>query len=246
MDAPDLLPTARMQWSDLVYFHWPVDGARMRALLPDGVTLDLYRGQAYVSVVAFHLRIAPPLAMPALALECHEVNVRTYVRFRDQMPGVYFLSLDAESWTAVLGARTLLGLPYRTAHFHRAHHGTTIAMAAARELGGGRFHAELQPGRMLGASRPGSLAHFVLERYALYVDRPLSLFRMQIRHRPIAAQQAHVLALSEDLVAATGLPPTEGPPKLAHYARSVDVDVYRPELVEVNSSSYVSRRAVST
>ncbi len=50
----------------------------------------------------------------------HEVNVRTYVRDRNGIAGVYFLSIDAAKWSSVALARVLSTLPYRKAHVTRS------------------------------------------------------------------------------------------------------------------------------
>jgi uncharacterized protein len=41
----------RMTWSELLFAHWPVDPEVVNPLLPAGLTLDKYDGQAWVGVV---------------------------------------------------------------------------------------------------------------------------------------------------------------------------------------------------
>src|SRR4051812_26866122 len=109
------------RWEDLLFMHWPVDAAALRARLPAGLQLDLYEGTAWLSITPFHLshlrlRGLPP-AGPFSAF--HEINVRTYVTVGAK-PGVHFFSLDASRLHAVLGARLFFHLPYEHAEMSMA------------------------------------------------------------------------------------------------------------------------------
>ena len=85
-------------WHDLLFAHWPVDGVRLRALVPAEFPLDLYDGQAWLGIVPFRMANVGPRGVPSLpgVSAFPELNVRTYVRVADR-PGVYFFSLDAAS-----------------------------------------------------------------------------------------------------------------------------------------------------
>src|SRR5215216_242297 len=68
-------------WSELLFAHWPVPPAALRALIPPGLTLESFDGNAWVGVVPFRmsgvrLRFSP--AAPWLSA-FPELNVRTYV-----------------------------------------------------------------------------------------------------------------------------------------------------------------------
>jgi len=105
--------TNAQTWERLAFLHWPVDGDAVRRLVPAGLELDLYDGAAWLGitpfeVTGFRLRGGPPL--PGVS-SFPELNVRTYVT-RDDKPGVWFFSLDADSRLAVEAARRLYKLPY--------------------------------------------------------------------------------------------------------------------------------------
>src|SRR4051794_8028305 len=81
------------EWHQVLFAHWKVPAELLSPLLPPGLTLQLYEGEAWVSLVAFTVkklrpRIFPPF--PPLS-NFHEVNMRTYV-LRKGKPGIYFLS----------------------------------------------------------------------------------------------------------------------------------------------------------
>ena len=105
-------------WEDLVFLHWPMDPDDLRARLPRGLSLDTYRGDAWVSITPFVVTGLRPRGIPAVPglSSFAETNVRTYVT-RDGKPGVWFFSLDASSRLAVTAARALYHLPYHHAEF---------------------------------------------------------------------------------------------------------------------------------
>jgi uncharacterized protein YqjF (DUF2071 family) len=115
VDRPWPIPKApwvlRMAWEDLLFAHWPVDAARLRATLPEALELDLFEGRAWLGVVPFRMNDVGLRRLPAPgATRFPELNVRTYARHLGR-PGVWFYSLDAGSALAVAGARAWFHLP---------------------------------------------------------------------------------------------------------------------------------------
>ena len=47
----------RQTWGKLAFFHWTVPAAEVDRLLPEGIELDLFGDQAWVSVVPFSCRL---------------------------------------------------------------------------------------------------------------------------------------------------------------------------------------------
>jgi len=101
----------RQSWLDLTFLHWPYEPATVRSLVPAGLTLDLHDGAAWIGLVPFlitGLTLPGAPAMPWLS-RFPETNVRTYVIDGEGKRGVWFFSLDAARWAAVLGARLAYG-----------------------------------------------------------------------------------------------------------------------------------------
>lgn len=157
--------------------------------------METFDGTGWIGIIPLfmsdvHARGLPPF--PGTS-EFPEVNVRTYVR-RGAKPGVYFFSLDASNRLAVEGARTGFGLQYYSADmsFRRTADGfqhscrrmdsrgaPASLVATYRGLGGG------------GIAEPGSLEHFLCERYCLYAGPRLQrLWRTEIHHAPWELQPA--------------------------------------------------------
>jgi len=212
--------------------HWEVPEAALGPLVPPALAIDTYEGKAYVGVVAFTMhdvrpsRFLPPIAGAA---GFGEVNVRTYVHHEGRDPGVWFLSLDAQSVIAVLGARAFFHLPYYHARIETQRQGDTIAYRAQRHWAGGvpaGLTTRYEVGAETGASEPGSLQHFLVERYALYAMTPQGrLLQARVHHAPYRVRHAHVLEMAESLVHADGLErPEERASEL--WSEGVDVEVF--------------------
>ena len=81
------------------------------------------------------------------------------------------------------------------------------------------------------SARPGTLEHFLAERYCLF-SRAFGekLFRMRVHHPPWPLQRVEALDVAQTLTAADRLPGVQGTP-LAQYSEGVDVDFFPPALV---------------
>ena len=224
-------PVGYQDWRALLFMHWPVPVEALRPLVPARLSLDLYDGVAYVGVIPFAVLRLRGLGMPSrLGLDFLETNARTYVHVDGRDPGVYFFSLDAASWLAVLGARAGFGLPYFHARMRFRREGRSVDYTMQRTSGRRPRHTvRYEVGELLGASAPGTLEHFLIERYLLHVERGGTLWTVQVHHAPYPVQRARVLEVHDELVAAAGLPPPDGPPPLVHWAAGVDVETFAPK-----------------
>ena len=232
--APTLRPggraAMRQRWSRLLFLHWPIPAEELRPLLPRGLALDTYAGQAWVGLVPFVVTGARPVFLPSVpgVSSFVEVNVRTYVHHRGGDPGVWFFSLDASSRVAVYVARTLYHLPYRFAEMASDVHGARVRFRSRRIAPGprpGTCAVEYDPRGAVAPARPGTLEHFLLERYVLYAAHAGRLYQGRVHHAPYPMQEATMEGLAEDLIAVAGLvrPPRD---PLVHYASGVDVEVF--------------------
>ena len=238
---PDQAVLLHQNWHHLLFLHWEIPAAELQALLPPRLTLDTFEGKAYVGLVPFTLSgvravLTPPL--PWIS-HFHEINVRTYVHLDGRDPGVWFFSLDASSKLAVAAARAAYKLPYFDAEMEFAASTEalpTIDFDSKRSDSRGTMpanaHIRYRPVEgSFAPAVPGTLDHFLVERYILYTqDEQRQLLRARVHHQPYPVQRAEVLALNETLVWAAGIRRAEGV-DLRHYAREVNVKVYPLERV---------------
>jgi uncharacterized protein YqjF (DUF2071 family) len=201
----------------------------LRAAVPACFDLDLHEGVAYVGVVPFAMEGVRPRLVPEFAaLDFLETNVRTYVLRRGE-PGVYFFSLEAASRLAVASARAVFSLPYHHARMELRERDDVTSYRTQRASSGARHEVRYRVGEFLGPSRPGTLEHFLLERYLLFTMRRGTPYRAQVHHAPYPAHRAEILDVHDELVGAALLPPAVGLPAHAHYAPGVDVEVFALE-----------------
>ncbi|MCO6456200.1 MAG: DUF2071 domain-containing protein [Pirellulaceae bacterium] len=219
-------PTGYQLWRSLLFLHWAVPGEALRKVVPESLELDLHDGVAYVGLVPFAMQGVRPAWWPAgTGLRFLETNVRTYVH-RDGQPGVYFLSLDAASRLAVVAARIGWSLPYYHARMQLRRDGDRIHYESRRGGGGPGLQVTCRPGPLLGPSPAGTLEHFFLERYLLFVQRRGKTLLGQVHHEPYPARRAEVLQVRDELIAAAGLPAIAFPPDHVHYCDGVDVEIF--------------------
>ena len=110
---PPQSPAMRMKWHDLLFLHWPVPPDVLASQLPEGVEIDTVDSNAWISVVPFHMSGVAPRWLPDMPWLSRfpELNVRTYVKVND-VPGVWFFTLDATNPLAVRIARRWFHLNY--------------------------------------------------------------------------------------------------------------------------------------
>lgn len=204
-----------MGWRDAAFLHWRVPAEALRPLVLEGLAIDTFGGDAWVSAVAFRMvgtRLGP---VPLGTADFPELNLRTYVT-RDGVPGVWFLQIDAADRTfCVLGRR--MGMPYRHARFKLG----TDGVRSEPGDGGAPFAATWLPG-----ARPADAAldAFLVERYAAYGRLGGKLVRADVRHDPWPLEAANAR-----LLAAGALPAAVASrqPDLAHTSRGVEVSAAR-------------------
>ncbi len=221
----------KQTWHDLLFMHWAMAPEIIRPLVPPALDLDMYEGQAYLAVAPFWMsgirtRFLPPT--PGLS-SFPELNVRTYVRYKD-VPGVYFFSLDAGNLTAVRVARAAYGLPYFHAEMSVKSLGETYQYSSRRlqNLRPAEFRGRYRPVTPPTPREKGSLEHFLTERYCLYAVRGKGVFRAYIHHLPWPLQDAEAEIELNTMPQAAGIElPSDRP--LLHFARELEVLVWWPE-----------------
>lgn len=214
------------QWRDLLFLHWRVPLTTVQAMLPPGLFVDTYEGEAWIGIVPFAMRRVRPRFLPPLPWLSWflELNVRTYVRDAQGVPGVWFHSLDCNQPIAVEIARRLFHLPYMHARMQARRTADTLDYQSLRRGSIGAPWAYTW--RTHGPGRPapaGTLEHFLVERYALYcADARQQLYRGYVSHAPY---RIHVPTVERYDI---------GPASLAGYALSgAPASILAAEPVEV-------------
>lgn len=171
-------------WERVLFLHFAVAPELLRPRVPPPLELDLYEGQALVSVVAVTMRgFRPERPLPfawALSLiTCQQfLNVRTYVHHRDE-PGAFFLL----GWLSKPFHLTLptFDLPCSFAKIDYQHDYESGKLRGEVRTGDYQFsyRAEIDPQSTFEPCNRDSLAEFAMERYSGFFCRGnrVSIFR---------------------------------------------------------------------
>ena len=243
---------ARQSWRDLLFAHWPVPIEAVRPLVPAALTVQEFDGVCWLGIVPFRMADVMARGLPALPWfsTFPELNVRVYVEAEGK-PGVWFLSLDATNPLAVIGARLVFHLPYYWSRMRVVDEGEAVRYwcerrGGAGEQGGGgagehpavggrpsavAFSAHYHPTSPVYAAAPGTLEHFLTERYCLYAQAPNGIIRRtEIHHGPWPLQRVEAEIAVNTVSAAGGLA-VGGAPALLHFSRRIDMVLWGPQRV---------------
>ncbi len=164
------------RWRTLTFLHWPVPPDALAPLLPRGLAVDTYDGDAWIGLVLFRLDIrVPGVPYVPWAGRFVETNVRTYVRGPDGTRGIWFLSLDAARLGAVVAARAAWSLPYQWSRMRLTTTGTTITYECGRrwpDASGAAPHPKsrvvVDVGDACAPADLDELDHFLTARWTLF------------------------------------------------------------------------------
>ncbi|HSP23489.1 MAG TPA: DUF2071 domain-containing protein [Planococcus sp. (in: firmicutes)] len=231
MDSKRWIMSQQLQ--DVLFLHWTVPEDWLCGHLPPELELDLYRGEAWISAVLFKARGTHIRGMPALPgmRTFLQLNVRTYVRYGHQR-GVYFFSMDSNSWAAVRAASLGGFLPYRRSHIEMAKRNEQIIFKSwhsgkATGVEGIELAYQLQE----AIRKPTSLEIWLTERYSLWTKPKDRLYRLDINHPPWHLQYVKGEIKGNSLA---GFLPEQlhRLRPVSHYSPSMEVLFYPPVIEE--------------
>lgn len=238
--------SARQLWDNLLFLNYPIRPEDLAPLLPEGLEVDTYNGEGWVSIVPFQLKLALRGTPRALwPIQFDELNVRTYVSLNG-VPGVYFFSLDANDPLSVWSARWLYQLPYfeATCTINEAPEGSYVI--SSKRTHPSMFTSERAPGSVFAASyKPiagpftperDSLENWLTARWCFYTPSGKSgqqtpkFIRGNVHHEPWPLQAAEVSVDVNTLLTGWQLPVLEREPT-AYFSKRVHVVNWLPENV---------------
>ncbi|MGB6220474.1 YqjF family protein [Haloferula sp.] len=228
-ERPTGFAVMRQRWSKLLFLHWRVDPAILSSKLPAGLHLDLHEGEAWLGIVPFFMERIRPVGLPPVpGLSWFlELNVRTYVHDENDVPGVWFFSLDCNQSLAVEIARSRFHLPYEHAEMSATETDGSIHYDCSRKT-------ESKPASFIysgtgqaSPADPGTLDFFLAERYLLYsARRDGTLYTGRVHHSPYQLSPAHCDTWSTAPAGWDGLPLPDSPPDSTLYVDHVDVTIF--------------------
>lgn len=229
-DACDEKIFAHQFWRELLFLHWKCDPEEIQKTLPPGLYVDTFQGEAYISLIPFFMEEVKLRFLPTIPglTNFIEINLRTYVYDKKGTPGVWFYSLDLNSWLAARFAKKTYSLPY---FFSKLESTKTedeitikgscqdepkipikIAYRRSKENGS---TAELE-----------SLDFFLIERYILFAYGSDCLYKARVHHSPYSLCKGAITELNHELLAVNSFDQFKTPADLVHYSKEVSVDIF--------------------
>jgi uncharacterized protein YqjF (DUF2071 family) len=200
-------PLFYANWDNILFIHYEIGPDELQRHIP--YPLDLYRGRAFVSLVAFTMRGMRPrlggtlgaLLFKPIATH-HFLNIRTYVRHKSEA-GIYFMREWLSNRMAAWLGPWSFGLPY---HFGKIEYRNDFEHKQCRgrvEANDGSFRYCATLTNELGSSAPQSLDEFLLERYTAFTQSRSRRRFFRIWHKPWQQVAAKVEIVTDDLIRAT-------------------------------------------
>ncbi|HEY7117469.1 MAG TPA: DUF2071 domain-containing protein [Tepidisphaeraceae bacterium] len=229
-DDTTIRPWFTADWRDAVFVHCAIDPAILQPQVP--YELDLWDGQAWVSLVAFtQHRLRPAIGGRFAAALMWPVathaflNLRTYVRAGGHR-GICFLAEWIPNRLARLIGPRLYGLPFHLARLdYRAMRRDVVDHAEAL-----RFTAIERAEFHSAAS--ATLDQFLLERYTAFTCREGRGRMFQIRHKPWTWRRCDVAVEDDGLIRSFAPWFALARPVCAHASAGVfDVEIGGPKRV---------------
>jgi uncharacterized protein len=220
----------RQRWRDVSFLHWAYEPAVVQSLIPADLKVDTFDGRAWVGLTPF---LVEDFGLPRLPAVPHlstfpETNVRTYVVGPDGRDGLWFLTLEVDSVTTAIAARSVLGVPYRWADMSVDSHDPYISYRSRRRLGRHVGHdVVVQRGR---PCHNDPLAEWLTGRWRAWTRIGSRLVTVAAEHQPWPLFSGEVVSLEQNLLASLGLPRPDDQ-VLLHMSPGVTAKLGWPERV---------------
>lgn len=235
---PFAMPTRKhsliQEWKYLTFMHWEVSPKILSKYIPKDMELDLFEGKAYIGLIPFLMKdVHPRLLFPIGGISNFpEFNIRTYVKLNNK-PGVFFLTLDAQSYITCLYAPYAYGLPYNYSKGNiKVDNKKYIWKSNRRRKGFELSGFSILESEAMIPSK-GSLEEFLFERYCLFSLRNNKICIGYIKHNPWNIHRAHAKLQTNKLTKSFDLGIKNLlMPELVHMSKGVTVNAWSLQTIK--------------
>lgn len=184
-------PFLTASWEELIVINYKIDPALLNPYLPRGSELDLYEGQAFVSLIAFNFRKCRLFGfIPCWPQNFEEINLRFYVKRKignETRRAVVFIKEIVPSTLVALIARAFYNEPYESMRCGQKNEDLkdgTFTKSYFWENSSTRYFVETNISDNSKDLLPGSFEEFILEHYWGYTAMPdASTSEYQVTHK---------------------------------------------------------------
>ncbi|MDB5102078.1 MAG: hypothetical protein JWM80_6499 [Cyanobacteria bacterium RYN_339] len=218
------------EWRHLAMINYAIDPAVLLPVVPRGTELDLWQGEAYVSLVGFMFQDTRLLGVPIpFHRSFEEVNLRFYVRRGDKRGVVFIKELVPKAAVAAV-ARWVYRENYEAVPMdHLVLEGGRVEYSW--RYGGRTHHLAVHPEGPFEPLIPGTEPAFIAEHYWGYAaQRDGGTMEYQVAHPPWRAARVRTPEVDIDAAALYGAayaPALSAAPRSAFLAEGSAIAVGR-------------------
>jgi hypothetical protein len=225
----------RQDWVDLSMLHWrlPEDATtRLESQLPSGVELDRFDGEAWVTVVPFRMSKIRPRFLPWLPFvsDFPELNLRTYVTVNGKA-GVWFLSLDTPSRSAVYIGCNWYSLPYYRSSQKIKYDSQSQHFQSNRATS--KLDVKVQRESEYTTAAESTIEEFLFERYCLVSSHRGQIHVVDVEHAPwqfaTASCSIQENTITSELACGLDLEIDPTTPDFCHITPGVSTRIFRAD-----------------
>lgn len=213
------------EWNRALFLHWIVPYELLRKCVPTNLNIDTFNGDCYVSLVAFTMEKIRPKHLPSIDYLSNfdEINIRTYID-NDNKKGVYFLNIEAGKLISAFVAKTISGLPYEKAKIKR----TDKLYSSDNIKKGFRLNTLFDIKEEI--TDKSELDKWLTERYCLYLDKKVELYRYDIHHKEWPLKNVNLQSLEVKYKIGT-VNLGDSQPNAMHYSDGIKVIAWRRQKI---------------
>ena len=226
-------PFLTAEWRDLLIINYPVEAGLLAPLVPAGTALDLWQGEALVSLVGFRFLGTRVKGLPIPGhRNFEELNLRFYVSRRTPdgtlRRGVCFVREFVPRSMIAWVARVWYGEPYRALPMRHRIGASEVAYEVREHGRWGAISARPRGDRVLATTREDFA--FITEHYWGYTRRtPTRTDEYEVRHPTWRLRETDDLKVTLDigtLYGSSWVDPLASPPVSAFLAEGSPVEVH--------------------
>lgn len=200
------------EWKDVIFLHWPVAMDDLRDFVPNNLTIDVFEGQPWVSLLIFKLENMRPRFLPAFPplSNFYEINLRTYVKAEGKA-GIYFFKLEASNAISANLAKVATKLPYVYSNIKRDGNNITST--------NNKMSSDLELQYEIGALKEKKgIDIWLMERYVLFQTDKSKISKIEIHHYEWNAYDLYIKNFSCNYPAFQKI---IKPPTITHFSTGV-------------------------
>lgn len=188
-------------WENLIMSTYQVNSDLLKPYLPKDTEIDLYKGKALVSIVAFTFS---EVCFFGIKIPCHQkfgqINFRFYVKSKiDDKKGVVFIKEFAPKPLIALTAKLFYNEPYK---YKKINYGIfksnkTIKITYQYKSIKLTAHSSINTIKQ----KQNTLEHFVVDRYIAFIkNRKGKTLQYKINHKPWRLMKSANISVNNDIL----------------------------------------------